>query len=123
MRKILIIDDNPHHRLIYRTWIENFLPGFFEVLEADNQTSAYEIVLKESPVCILLDYHLNGGDDGFTMLHQMKRDMPDCPPIIFLTCALTERLKRNVMALGAQACFEKSTLEHGDLVDAIKAAI
>ena len=56
-------------------------------------------------------------------LHRMKHDIPDCPPIIFLTCALTEELKRNALALGAEACFDKSKVEGPELVDAIITAV
>ena len=63
------------------------------------------------------------GEDGFQALHKMKAMIPDCPPIIFITSALTEDLKRNALALGAEACFEKSKLTGPDLAEAISKAV
>ena len=81
--KVLIVDDNSTHRLIFRKWIEGFCPNY-TVIEAINADAAMETIVKESPACVLLDYIMIG-DDGFQTLHRMKRDLPNCPPVIFLT--------------------------------------
>lgn len=122
MQKILIIDDNPTHRLINRRWIEMLRPGMFTVVEATGAATGIEAIVRESPACVLLDFIMLG-DDGFQALHRMKQDIPDCPPVIFLTCALTEDLKRNALALGAVSCFDKATLSGEELLDAIVSAI
>lgn len=120
--KILVIDDNAMHRMIHRNWIETLCPDRFDVIEAENAKSGFERMVKESPACVLLDFIMIG-QDGFQALHQMKHDLPDCPPILFLTCALTEELKRNALALGAAACFDKSRIEGPELVQAIIEAV
>jgi CheY-like chemotaxis protein len=122
MKKILIIDDNATHRQINRQWIETLCPEQFEVIEAGDAATGVSRILAESPACVLLDF-IMPGEDGFQALHRLKHDIPDCPPIIFLTCALTEDLKRNALALGAVSCFEKSKITGGEIVDAIKMAI
>ena len=115
--KILIIDDNETHRMIHRAWC-----SAFEVIEADNAAEGFELVIKEAPDCVLLDFVMLG-EDGFQLLHRMKKDISACPPIIMLTCALTEELKRNAMALGAAACFDKASLSGEVLLAAIRDAM
>ena len=122
MQKILIIDDNPTHRLINRKWIELLRPGRFNVIEAVCAATGIDAIVRESPACVLLDFMMLG-DDGFQALHKMKHDIPDCPPVIFLTCALTEDLKRNALALGADSCFDKSRVTGEELVQAVVAAV
>jgi DNA-binding NarL/FixJ family response regulator len=122
MKKILIIDDNRMHRLIDRRYIEASCPGLFEVIETDNAATGFEMIVNERPACVLLDFMMVG-EDGFQALHKMKSDIPDCPPIIFITSALTEDLKRNALALGAVACFEKSMISGPELAEAIIKAV
>ena len=119
--KILIIDDNATHRLINRKWIESLVPEC-AVIEASNAAEGFDAAVSESPDCVLLDFIMLG-EDGFQALHRMRHDITDCPPIIFLTCALTEELSRNALALGAEACFDKSNLAGPDLVAAITKAV
>ena len=118
--KVLIIDDSPTHRLVNRQWIEAACPGAL-VIEAGNSKDGIEMAITQSPSCILLDYVMLGGD-GIQALHQMQHDIPGCPPIIFLTCALTEELKRNALALGAAACFDKAAVNGVQLMEAIATA-
>jgi DNA-binding NarL/FixJ family response regulator len=118
--KILLIDDNATHRLIYRVWLEK--TEDYTVIEASDTKAGTEAVIRERPDCVILDFMMNG-ENGFQMLHQIKKDIPDCPPIIFVTCAFTESMKRNVMALGAYACFEKSKLDQAELCKVVNASI
>ena len=122
MEKILIIDDNRMHRLIDRRYIEASCPDRFEVIETDNAATGFEMIVNERPACVLLDFMMIG-EDGFQALHKMKNDIPDCPPIIFITSALTEELRRNALALGAEACFEKSQLSGPELAEALIMAV
>jgi CheY-like chemotaxis protein len=119
MSLILIIDDNPDHRLIYRLWLEE---AGYSVVEAADAVEGVQKVILEKPQCILVDYMI-GAEDGFVLIHQAVRDIPECPPMILLTCALTEALDRNSIAVGAFACFDKSTLERPQLFEAIENAI
>jgi CheY-like chemotaxis protein len=119
MSLILIIDDNPDHRMIYRIWLE---AAGYAVIEASDGAEGVQKIIIERPDCILVDYMI-GAEDGFVLIHQTVRDLPECPPMILLTCALTEALDRNSIAVGAFACFDKSTLERKDLFAAIDNAI
>lgn len=120
MKSVLVIDDNPTHRLINRKWLELLRPGLFRVTEAENAAEGVARIAGDSPDCVLLDFIMQG-DDGFQTLHQL-RTLVGCPPVIFLTCALTPELKRNALALGAYACFDKSAVTGEELVDAVAAA-
>jgi CheY-like chemotaxis protein len=122
METILIIDNEEAHRIIYRSQIEVLCPGRFHVLETDNSRDALQIIIKEKPVCIILDYMLNG-ENGMQIVHQFKRDIPHCPPILMVTCAMTRELRADVMALGAEDCLLKSSMTGEDLVDKINESI
>lgn len=120
MIKVLIIDDDKSSRLIYRHWLD--VTKVFEVIEAINAEEGFVKAKTESPRCILMD-HFMVGMNGFAMLHRMKKELNNCPPIIFITCALSEDLRRNALALGACACVDKSKLDGADLVHLIIGAV
>jgi CheY-like chemotaxis protein len=120
--KILIIDDNATHRLIYRTWLEKSSGIDYQVIEAPNAKEGTVAIITEQPDCVVLDFIMRG-EDGFQMLYQIKHDLPECPPIIFVTCALTEDMKRNVIALGAYGCFDKSKLNQEEFCKAVHDAV
>ena len=122
MKNILIIDNEEPHRIIFRTQIEAWFPGRCRVFETDNSLNALEIIGHNRIDCIILDYMLNG-ETGKQIVHQFKRDLPDCPPIIFVTCALTEDLRRDVLALGASECLLKSSLRPGTLANAVAGVV
>lgn len=54
---ILIVDDHPAMRMIFRTQLANRM-GIGDVLEADNGRSAVEITRKEQPDIVILDLDL-----------------------------------------------------------------
>lgn len=122
MPTVLIIDDNATHRLIYKTWLEKLCVPPYRTIEASNAEDGVKLIITEQPDCVLLDYMMIG-EDGFQMLHQIKHDLIDCPPIIFVTCALEESLKRNALALGAYACFDKGKLGQEELCRTVAEAI
>ena len=122
MIRVLVVDDNDTHRLIARRWLESAGPGVYEVTEAGGAEDGFARVAADRPDCVLLD-NIMAGADGFQTIHRMRRDIPDCPPIIFMTCALTEELRRNALALGAAGCFDKGLLAGPDLLGAVDAAV
>ena len=119
MTRVLLIDDTPTHRLIHRTHLEG---GGLTVSEAPTTAPGFERIVLDAPDCVVLDYLLPG-EDGFQLLHRLAKDLPHHPPVILLTCALTEELRRNALALGAAACLDKSTMTPDELVAAVRAAV
>ena len=116
MTTVLLVDDDHTHRLIHRTHLEQ---GGMTVTEAASTEAGFTRIVLDAPDCVVLDYLLPG-EDGFQLLHRLSRDMPRHPPVVLLTCALSEELKRNALALGAAACLDKSTVTRDELVAAVR---
>jgi CheY-like chemotaxis protein len=122
VKTVLVIDDNRLDRMIHRRWLEGLCPGEFRVLEAECAAEGLDVARSEEIDCILVDYVMLR-ENGLTAIRQMTAELPDCPPIILLSCALTEDMRRNAIALGAAACFDKPIAVGTVLVDAVKAVI
>lgn len=122
MTRVLVVDDSPFDRLIHRRWLEGDAAGAFAVSEAATAEAGVDAALRTRFDCVLMDYVLPGGD-GLHAVRAMRAAVPDCPPIILLTCALTEDMRRNALALGAAACLCKPVVSGEALTAAIREAI
>ena len=80
-KKILIVDDSG---LVLRT-MKSMLEDKFEICLAKSGEQALELIPKEMPDLVLLDYEM-GGMDGRTTFEKMREDdeMKDIP-VVFLT--------------------------------------
>ncbi len=85
--KVLIVDDEFAIRDMLRMALEI---AEFDCLEAENNHTAHELVVDESPDIILLDWMLPGGS-GLELLRRLKRnDTTADIPVIMLTAKTTE---------------------------------
>jgi DNA-binding response OmpR family regulator len=127
-QKILMIDEDPFLRKIYRN---KFLKSGFEFIEATNGVEGLSKVLSEKPDLILLDIILPR-KNGFDVLIELKKNpaTKDIPVIILSNLGQETDIKRG-LSLGAQdylvktetsflevvskvkECLLKSTLKHG----------
>lgn len=57
-KRILIIDDNPADRQLYRRLLDQQAPGAYSFAEAETGADGMERCLGEVPDCVLLDYNL-----------------------------------------------------------------
>jgi len=76
MKRILLIDDDPQDRLLYRRFLEQQagLEGM-EIAEASSGEEGLALFDTFRPDCVLLDYYLPD-TDGLAMLHGMARLVP-----------------------------------------------
>ena len=118
MKKILIIDDDPHHLALCKLLVRHNFTGI-DTLELTRIEDAYNLIIMERPICIILDNMMPGGS-GMVLLHNLKENMKKVPPIIFLSCAMTESLALNAGALGAAICMSKSHAMNGEIIRAIE---
>jgi len=120
MFKILIVDDLQDHRDIIRAWLETQ----YEVTECKSAEEAMRLIQDVKPDCVVLDYRMQGLN-GFQFLHVMYKEKIVMPPVIFISADMEEGLKRNAIALGASACFEKVDIicQPEKLISAIDSAI
>jgi DNA-binding response OmpR family regulator len=76
--KVLIVDDDPHLRKLYKEELEE---ENYEVYIASSGKEALEIFAKELPDIVTLDI-LMPGMDGIEVLRRMKEQKPNLPVIM-----------------------------------------
>ncbi len=107
MPKILIVDDEPHIRLLLEQTLEELEEKGVTLLLADNGESAVEIIKKERPSLVLLDImmpKLNGFDVCNKVKHELN--MKDVY-IIMLTAKGQEFDKKRGEQAGADVYMTK----------------
>lgn len=75
MPKILIVDDEPHIRLLLEQTLEDLEDDGAEILVAGNGEEGLEMIKKEKPELVLLDVmmpKMNGFDVCDTVKNQLK---------------------------------------------------
>ena len=104
MRRILVIDDEPDVRLLYRV---NLRHAGFEVLEADDGERGIEVALEHLPDAVVLDLMMPRAD-GFEVL-RVLRSHPDAGdvPVLVLTADTRSDDHRRCYELGADDVITK----------------
>lgn len=107
MPKILIVDDEPHIRLLLEQTLEELEDKGVTLLLADNGESAVEIIKKERPKLVLLDVMMPKLN-GFDVCNKVKNDlnMKDVY-IIMLTAKGQEFDKKRGEQVGADVYMTK----------------
>jgi len=76
-KKILIVDDEVHIRILLEQTLEDFESYGVEILMADNGKKALELIKKEKPNLVFLDVmmpEINGYEVCATVKNQLKLD-------------------------------------------------
>ena len=117
MKRIVIVDDEPHLRLLVRATLE----AYCEVLEASDGEAALELAKKERPDLVILDWMMPN-QTGIEVL-QILREDPDTArvPVIMLTGRTEKNDRHTAILLGIRGYLAKpfSPLELIDLVDKV----
>lgn len=97
-QRILIIDDSPSDRKIYRRFLGSDAHGEFEVVEAATVGEGIDRIRNVEPDCILLDYQLPDRD-GISALEEIRG--LSAAPVILITgkpeaLLITEAYRRGV---------------------------
>lgn len=104
MTKILLVDDHSDiRRLIRITLGKNF-----EVLEAEDGVTAFDIVRRHKPALVVLDVMMPGEMDGLQVLDAIRKD-PELREIrvVMVTARGQARDYESGMERGADAYFVK----------------
>jgi hypothetical protein len=112
--RILVVDDE---KIILELTSMILRTRGFEVLAADNGRQGLEIVEKQSPAVVLLDYMMPGMD-GLTALRQIRDRFPDTYVIMF-TGKGSEEIAVELMKAGASDYILKP-FNNQDLVERIE---
>jgi signal transduction histidine kinase len=114
---LLIVDDEKVNLVLTAQLFRN---RGFKVLTASNASDALELVEKEQPEIVLLDYFMPG-KDGFSTLTEIKLKFPDIY-VIILTGKGSEEIAVTLMKAGASDYVLKPFL-HQDLLERVEKVI
>jgi len=78
MKRILIVDDDPNIRLLYK---EVLCEGGFDVLEAESGQETFNILNKEGTDLVVLDIKLRF-ESGLEILQKISKQFPQIPVIL-----------------------------------------
>lgn len=81
-KTIVLIDDSPSDRRIFRRFLEHKNDGVFEIVEAASAKAGVETCRQNKPHCIVLDFKLPDGD-GLSLIAEIQKVTK--APIIFVT--------------------------------------
>ena len=104
--KILIVDDEPNVRLMYRSALEG---GYYEIYEADSGTKALHQCKEHPPDVAILDLRMPGGISGLELLDEMKK-LNIQTPVVFITAYADVPNAVKAMKLGAIDFLQKPIL-------------
>ncbi|MDP4093583.1 MAG: response regulator [Bacillota bacterium] len=74
MPKILIVDDEPHIRLLLEQTLEELEDEGVELIIAENGEKAYTIITEESPELVFLDVMMPNMN-GFEVCSKVKKEL------------------------------------------------
>jgi signal transduction histidine kinase len=81
--QVLVTDDDPGDRLLYRRYLELSRVAEYDIFEAEDIASAQTIVREQSIDVALIDYRL-GPDSGVTLIEEFAK-APGSPSMVLLT--------------------------------------
>jgi CheY-like chemotaxis protein len=100
--RVLLCDDEPSIRLLFRTAFERLDA---EVVEAADGRACLVLAASEPPDLVVLDLMMPGGD-GLVALPELRHLLPTAAIFVVSAHATPEILEQG-MAWGADACFDK----------------
>jgi signal transduction histidine kinase len=118
--RILIVDDSPEDREVYRRMLTADPEHPYEFLEADMGEDGLEMAISESPDCLLLDYRLPDVD-GLEFLIRLREK--GRVPVIVLTGQGNEAVAVEAMKGGAQDYLLKGAVTRQGLQSSVRNAI
>ncbi len=118
--RLLIVDDSPEDRVMYRRLLSQGVEREYRFLEAESGEEGLEMVRRDPPDCVLLDYRLPDVD-GLEFLQRVTGD--GSLPVIVLTGQGSEAVAVEAMKNGAQDYLLKGTVSRESLERAVRNAI
>ncbi|HAK87767.1 MAG TPA: response regulator [Nitrospiraceae bacterium] len=107
MHKILIVDDEPHIRLLLEQTLEELEDEGVELLISDNGEDALEAIKTEKPELVFLDVMMPKMN-GFDVCHRVKNDLGlNDVYIVMLTAKGQEFDKQRGVEVGADIYMTK----------------
>ena len=121
--KVVLIDDCPEDREMYRRFLQKSLPDDFHVVEASSGAEGLEYCQRENPDCVLIDYQLPDMD-GLEFIHLLiKKEEYRFLPVLMLTGQGNEAVASTAMRTGASDYLVKNKLTAEGLYRAVTRAV
>ncbi|HEY3244894.1 MAG TPA: ATP-binding protein [Phycisphaerae bacterium] len=122
--RVLIVDDNPEDREVFRRLFRRSAERRYEVLEAASGAQGLQMCGSELPECVLLDYKLPDMDglEFLTRLAPLDRQHP-IVPVVMITGVGNEDVAVRAMKSGAQDYLVKDGVTQASLQRAVQNAI
>lgn len=108
--RVLIVDDNPDDREIYRRFLAADTEHVYEVIEADSAEAGLQLLETATPQCVLLDYRLPDFDGIEFLSERKKRRLAAGCPVVMLTSYGSEDLVVEALKEGACDYLKKMAL-------------
>jgi len=123
LRQILIVDDNPIDRELYRRYLAADTNTSYQFIEAESAESALQLLEGATPQCVLLDYRLPDLN-GLEFLAEWRKRQPlsRCP-VLMLTSFGSEDLADEALRQGACDYLRKGTLSAETLRQRVHRAV
>jgi PAS domain S-box-containing protein len=120
---ILIVDDSPEDRELYRRYLQRNQDYSYTILEASLGQQGLELWQQQRPDLVLLDYRLPDLD-GLEFLAQLQSPTPQpCLPVVVMTGQGNETIAVQAMKAGAQDYLIKGQITPEGLHLAVSGAI
>ena len=105
--KLLIVDDEPHIRMLLEQTLEDFEDDDVEILVATNGQEAFDIISEEKPQLVFLDVMMPKMN-GFEVCEKVKKEMKmDNIHIILLTAKGQDTDREKGLEAGANEYMTK----------------
>ena len=119
LRRVLIVDDSPEDRELYRRFLASDPGHRYELIETETGEEGVSACRAHPPDCVLLDYRLPDLD-GLTFLTDLNCVVDGVSvPVIILTGQGSESVAVEAMKNGAQDYLLKSTMTAASLLRAV----
>ncbi len=122
-RTLLIVDDSPEDREVYRRYLLRDPEYSYTILEANWGQQGLELWQQHQPDAVLLDHHLPDMD-GLEFLHHLNPAVQKfCLPIVMMTGQSNEAIAVQAIKAGAQDYLIKGHLTAQELRLAVNGAV
>ena len=121
--KVVLIDDCPEDREMYRRFLQKSMPDNFQIVEASSGADGLECCKREQPDCVLIDYQIPDMD-GLEFIHLLtKKEEYPFLPVLMLTGQGNEAVASTAMRTGASDYLIKNKLTAEGLTRAVTRAV
>lgn len=121
--KVLVVDDSPSDRTIFRRYLSQDTINAYEFVETEHIDNAFEMIIRNAPDCLLLDYDLPDGK-GTDLIEKITEHFgKNKIPIVMLSGSGSIEIAVETLRSGAHDYLVKSRVTPDELVRAVNNAI